>query len=64
MISVTPSKEFEEFLNFLGERITLNGWTGFRGGLDVKSESFLSLLIQPRQFFKKNDAFHNDQYHQ
>jgi hypothetical protein len=27
----------ENFLNFLGDRITLKGWTGFTGGLDVKS---------------------------
>jgi len=30
---------FEEFLNFLGDRITLKGHEGFTGGLDVKSNS-------------------------
>lgn len=32
------SPEFEEFLEFLGERIALKGWQKYRGGLDVKSE--------------------------
>jgi len=26
-------------ISFLGERVTLQGWTGYRGGLDVKSNS-------------------------
>lgn len=30
------SEEFEEFLQLLGQRITLRGWERFRGGLDVK----------------------------
>eukprot|EP01117_Protostelium_nocturnum_P015431 TRINITY_DN5987_c0_g2_i1.p1 TRINITY_DN5987_c0_g2~~TRINITY_DN5987_c0_g2_i1.p1 ORF type:complete len:779 (-),score=261.64 TRINITY_DN5987_c0_g2_i1:40-2376(-) len=30
------SKDFVEFLEFIGERITLEGWPHFRGGLDVK----------------------------
>jgi hypothetical protein len=30
------SPEFEAFLNFLGSRIELQGWTGYRGDLDVK----------------------------
>ena len=29
----------EEFLAFLGEKITLEGWEGFRGGLDVRSNT-------------------------
>lgn len=33
------SHEFEEFLDFLGERIQLKGFTGFRGGLDVKTDT-------------------------
>ena len=36
---VETSPEFEEFLEFLGEKIVLKGWTRFRGGLDVKSKS-------------------------
>lgn len=34
---MTPSDDFDEFLDFLGERVTLEGWEGFRAGLDVKS---------------------------
>ena len=39
------SKDFNEFLGFLGERIQLKGWGGFRGGLDVgMSFNFILLL--------------------
>ena len=31
-----PSPAFEKFLALLGDRILLQGWQGFRGGLDVK----------------------------
>lgn len=34
-----PSEQFEDFLNFLGERVKLQGWTGYRGGLDVKNNT-------------------------
>lgn len=27
----------EEFLDCIGEKVQLEGWTKFRGGLDVKS---------------------------
>jgi hypothetical protein len=30
------SPAFEEFLDFLGDRIKLEGFQGYRGGLDVK----------------------------
>jgi len=33
------SSDFEEFLNLLGERVVLQGWQGYRGGLDVKNNS-------------------------
>lgn len=33
------SPDFEEFLDFLGDRITLKGWDKFRGGLDVKTNT-------------------------
>ena len=33
--NVDGSSELEEFLTFLGDRITLNGWNKFRGGLSV-----------------------------
>ncbi|XP_049849037.1 uncharacterized protein LOC126317105 [Schistocerca gregaria] len=32
-----PSPAFYEFLEFLGEKIELRGWSKFRGGLDVKT---------------------------
>eukprot|EP01125_Pyxidicula_operculata_P005820 TRINITY_DN2031_c0_g2_i2.p1 TRINITY_DN2031_c0_g2~~TRINITY_DN2031_c0_g2_i2.p1 ORF type:complete len:1590 (+),score=416.14 TRINITY_DN2031_c0_g2_i2:99-4868(+) len=34
-----PSPEFKEFLDFLGDHITLKGWTGYSGGLDVISDT-------------------------
>ncbi|XP_017491463.1 PREDICTED: GTPase-activating Rap/Ran-GAP domain-like protein 3, partial [Rhagoletis zephyria] len=30
------SRDFEDFLHILGERVRLKGWDRFRGGLDVK----------------------------
>lgn len=39
--NVEISPAFDEFLNHLGERIELNGWTKFAGGLDTKSKSQL-----------------------
>jgi len=33
------SDDYKKFLEFLGEKITLEGWQGFRGGLDVKSNT-------------------------
>eukprot|EP01117_Protostelium_nocturnum_P017295 TRINITY_DN7021_c0_g3_i2.p1 TRINITY_DN7021_c0_g3~~TRINITY_DN7021_c0_g3_i2.p1 ORF type:complete len:869 (+),score=227.28 TRINITY_DN7021_c0_g3_i2:208-2814(+) len=32
------SPQFVEFLNFLGEKICLNGWEGYTGGLDAKHD--------------------------
>lgn len=29
------SEKFDEFLQFIGQKIELNGWTGYRGDLDV-----------------------------
>jgi RAP1 GTPase activating protein 1 len=34
-----PSADFEEFCDFLGDKIPLLGWTKYTGGLDVKSGS-------------------------
>lgn len=34
--------DFQEFLNVIGETVELKGWTKYRGGLDVKSNSFKS----------------------
>eukprot|EP01097_Dermamoeba_algensis_P006752 TRINITY_DN4213_c0_g1_i1.p1 TRINITY_DN4213_c0_g1~~TRINITY_DN4213_c0_g1_i1.p1 ORF type:complete len:210 (+),score=38.45 TRINITY_DN4213_c0_g1_i1:1512-2141(+) len=33
------NEDFDEFLSFLGQKITLLGWTSFRGGLDVKNNT-------------------------
>jgi len=35
----TTSTEFEEFLQFLGDKIELKHWTSFTGGLDVEKNS-------------------------
>jgi len=32
-------KDFEEFLEFIGEKITLKGWNRYNGGLDVEADS-------------------------
>eukprot|EP01102_Stenamoeba_stenopodia_P011158 TRINITY_DN3415_c0_g2_i1.p1 TRINITY_DN3415_c0_g2~~TRINITY_DN3415_c0_g2_i1.p1 ORF type:complete len:478 (-),score=87.64 TRINITY_DN3415_c0_g2_i1:136-1569(-) len=37
--SNSMSPDFEEFLDFLGDRVTLKGWDKFRGGLDVKTNT-------------------------
>lgn len=37
--NVEGSDDFEEFLQFLGDKIKLKDWNNFRGGLDVKHDS-------------------------
>ncbi|ELR11121.1 RapGAP/RanGAP domain containing protein [Acanthamoeba castellanii str. Neff] len=37
--NVETSAAFDEFLEFLGNRIVLRDWKGFRGGLDVNRDS-------------------------
>lgn len=32
------SKDFDEFLNFIGQRVSLKNFTGFRGMLDVTND--------------------------
>ncbi len=52
-IIVSTSKEFEQFLKILGERVTLKGWTRYAGGLDVKStyaQSLAYLLGRKRSY--------------
>ena len=34
------SPQYGEFLEFLGEKITLQGWPKFRAGLDVRGQKF------------------------
>ncbi|GAB5580143.1 GTPase-activating Rap/Ran-GAP domain-like protein 3 isoform X2 [Prionailurus iriomotensis] len=33
------SDAFQKFLHLLGDKITLKGWTGYRGGLDTKNDT-------------------------
>ncbi|XP_062409601.1 GTPase-activating Rap/Ran-GAP domain-like protein 3 isoform X2 [Sardina pilchardus] len=35
----TGSEGFEKFLNLLGDTICLQGWAGYRGGLDTKNDT-------------------------
>ena len=35
--NVAISKEYEEFLNFIGQRVKMQNFTGYAGGLDVKT---------------------------
>ncbi|XP_036973497.1 GTPase-activating Rap/Ran-GAP domain-like protein 3 isoform X4 [Acanthopagrus latus] len=35
----TGSEGFDKFLNLLGDSITLQGWAGYRGGLDTKNDT-------------------------
>ncbi|XP_018517885.1 GTPase-activating Rap/Ran-GAP domain-like protein 3 isoform X3 [Lates calcarifer] len=35
----TGSENFDKFLNLLGDAITLQGWAGYRGGLDTKNDT-------------------------
>mgnify|MGYP003648022391 CR=1 FL=1 len=37
LANVSHSDRFEQFMKFIGERVTLKGFSGFRGGLDVKN---------------------------
>lgn len=41
-LSETGSESFEKFLSLLGDSITLQGWAGYRGGLDTKSKRALA----------------------
>lgn len=38
VVAEMGSESFEKFLNLLGDSITLQGWAGYRGGLDTKSK--------------------------
>ncbi|XP_030633829.1 LOW QUALITY PROTEIN: GTPase-activating Rap/Ran-GAP domain-like protein 3 [Chanos chanos] len=35
----TGSENFDKFLNLLGDTINLQGWAGYRGGLDTKNDT-------------------------
>lgn len=40
-----PTEEFLQFLRLIGDKVTLSGWSGYRGGLDVQSESSLFWFV-------------------
>ncbi|EFA86568.1 RapGAP/RanGAP domain-containing protein [Heterostelium album PN500] len=46
--NVDSSAEFEEFLDFIGERVPLTGWPNFRAGLDVRTGTTGSHSIYQR----------------
>lgn len=37
----SSSAEYKGFLDFLGEKITLKGWKGYKAGLDVAECKFI-----------------------
>ncbi|XP_025967971.1 GTPase-activating Rap/Ran-GAP domain-like protein 3 isoform X5 [Dromaius novaehollandiae] len=41
----TGSESFQRFLGLMGDKITLKGWTGYRGGLDTKNDTTGSFSI-------------------
>lgn len=51
--SETGSESFDKFLNLLGDSITLQGWAGYRGGLDTKSKTayFCSIGLHLHGFY-------------
>ncbi len=46
-VPVAGSPDWEQFLAFLGDRVTLKGWERFAGGLDVKSMSITTPSSSP-----------------
>jgi len=55
--NIESSPAFEEFLDFLGTRVVLENFTGFRGGLDVKTKTTGSHSIY-RVFNNNEIMFH------
>lgn len=39
------SAEYNEFLDFLGDRVKLQGFTGYSGGLDTISMFFVYMYV-------------------
>jgi len=57
LCNTTTSKEFEDFLSLLGERVLLRGWKQYNGGLDTKYDGTGSHSIFSR--FEDNEImFH------
>lgn len=44
VVAETGSENFDKFLSLLGDTITLQGWAGYRGGLDTKSKNVHRLI--------------------
>eukprot|EP01103_Thecamoeba_quadrilineata_P016746 TRINITY_DN568_c0_g1_i1.p1 TRINITY_DN568_c0_g1~~TRINITY_DN568_c0_g1_i1.p1 ORF type:complete len:435 (+),score=76.36 TRINITY_DN568_c0_g1_i1:68-1372(+) len=55
--NIEASKDFDEFLDFLGDRIDLVGWDKFRGGLDVKTNTTGNKSVYTK-FHNCNIMFH------
>ena len=53
-----PSEGFTKFLNGLGDKICLNGWQRFSGGLDVSEEELTGQHAIYRQFQDSEIIFH------
>ena len=51
MVSEFGSPAFDEFLDCIGQRVSLQGFTGYRGGLDCKSKS------RSTSFFNETRSF-------
>jgi hypothetical protein len=45
IVSAPRSRGVQEFLDFIGERIALKGWTKFRGGLNTKCPLLPSIYV-------------------
>lgn len=41
--TITP--DFQEFLDFLGSKVSLKGWDKFRGGLDISESATTGIAI-------------------
>lgn len=55
---VEQSKDFEEFLEFLGTKVTLNGWDKFRGGLDHRGSDLTGTHSYYTQFQGNEIMYH------
>jgi hypothetical protein len=52
------SKDFEEFLEFLGTKVVLNGWDKFRGGLDHRGSDLTGTHSYYTQFQGNEIMYH------
>lgn len=55
---VDSSHDFEEFLEFLGTKVQLSGWTKFRGGLDTRGENLTGTHSYYTQFQGNEIMYH------